>query len=234
MPSTPKNLQVLYEDNHIIAINKQAGDIVQADKTGDVPLSQIVKAYLVEKYAKKGKAYLGVVHRLDRPTTGVVIFAKTSKVLPRLNKLFAEKQGVIKKYWALIEKNKPLQSEGILTHWLVRNEQKNKSQAFLKEVPNSKKAELHYRILQTLDNYYLVEIQLYTGRHHQIRSQFAAMGCYIKGDIKYGAKRTNSDASISLHSRKLEFIHPVKQEKISIIAPLPTTDAIWKSVKDFG
>lgn len=230
MNSTKDSLQVLYEDNHIIAINKQAGDIVQGDKTGDVPLSEVVKTYLVEKYAKKGNAYLGVVHRLDRPTTGIVLFAKTSKVLPRLNKLFSEKQSITKKYWALVEKNTSLPTEATLTHWLVRNPEKNKSRAFLKEVPNSKKAELHYRILQTLNNYYLIEIQLLTGRHHQIRSQLAAINCYIKGDIKYGAKRTNPDASISLHAREVEFVHPVKQEKIKITAPLPTVDSIWKLV----
>lgn len=231
MPSTKETLLVLYEDNHIIAINKRAGDIVQGDKTGDMPLSEIVKAYLVEKYNKKGDAYLGVVHRLDRPTTGVVLFAKTSKILPRLNKLFAEKQQITKKYWALIERNTPIEREATLVHWLVRDAEKNKSKAFVKEVSNSKKAELSYKIIQTLNLYYVVEVQIFTGRHHQIRSQFSSLGCYIKGDVKYGAKRSNPDGSIGLHAREISFIHPVKKEKITIVAPLPTTDSAWKVVE---
>lgn len=230
MRSNKDNLQILYEDNHIIAINKRAGDIVQGDKTGDRPLSDIVKEYLAEKYQKKGQVYLGVVHRLDRPTTGVVIFAKTSKVLPRLNKLFAQKESVEKVYWALVEKNNTIAQSGSLTHWLVRNEKQNKSKAFEKEVPNSKKAMLNYRILQSLNNYHLLEIQILTGRHHQIRSQLSAIGCSIKGDVKYGAKRNNTDWSISLHSRKMSFVHPVKKENITLIAPVPESDAIWHSI----
>lgn len=231
MSSTKDTLQVLYEDNHIIAINKRAGDIVQGDKTGDMPLSDIVKAYLVEKYNKKGDAYLGVVHRLDRPTTGVVLFAKTSKILPRLNKLFSEKQQITKKYWALIEQNVPIEQEATLVHWLIRDTEKNKSKAFVKEVPNSKRAELSYKVIQKLNSYYVVEVQIFTGRHHQIRSQFSSLGCYIKGDVKYGAKRSNPDGSIGLHAREISFIHPVKKEKITIVAPLPTTDSVWKAVE---
>lgn len=223
------NLQIIYEDNHIIAVNKRAGDIVQGDKTGDKPLSEIVKEYLIRKYNKQGNAYLGVVHRLDRPTTGVVIFAKTSKILPRLNKLFANKEGQIqKKYWALVHKNQ-LRQQAVLEHWLIRNEKKNKSKAFMKEVPQSKKAVLKYEVLRTFDNYQLVEIELITGRHHQIRCQFSAIGSPVKGDIKYGAKRINSDASISLHSREISFIHPVKKEKILIIASVPNQEKLWNN-----
>lgn len=223
------NLQIIYEDNHIIAVNKRAGDIVQGDKTEDKPLSEIVKEYLIRKYNKQGNAYLGVVHRLDRPTTGVVIFAKTSKILPRLNKLFANKEGQIqKKYWALVHKNQ-LPQQAVLEHWLIRNEKKNKSKAFVKEVPQSKKAVLKYEVLRTFDNYQLVEIELITGRHHQIRCQFSAIGSPVKGDIKYGAKRINSDASISLHSREISFIHPVKKEKILIIASVPNQEKLWNN-----
>lgn len=225
MVSTKDNLQILYEDNHILIINKRAGDIVQGDKTGDVPLSEIAKQYLKEKYNKKGNVYLGVVHRLDRPTTGIVVFAKTSKVLPRLNSLFADKDKVLKKYWAVLEKNQTLKTTETLTHWLVRNPKQNKSKAFDKEVSDSKKSILQYRILQTLDRYYLVEVQLFTGRHHQIRSQLSTLQCPIKGDVKYGAKRINSDASIHLHAREIRFLHPVKKEEIHIIAPVPD---LWK------
>ncbi|GIZ14739.1 RluA family pseudouridine synthase [Capnocytophaga catalasegens] len=225
MVSTKDNLQILYEDNHILIINKRAGDIVQGDKTGDVPLSEIAKQYLKEKYNKKGNVYLGVVHRLDRPTTGIVVFAKTSKVLPRLNSLFADKDKVLKKYWAVLEKNQTLKTTETLTHWLVRNPKQNKSKAFDKEVSDSKKSILQYRILQTLDRYYLVEVQLFTGRHHQIRSQLSTLQCPIKGDVKYGAKRINSDASIHLHAREIRFLHPIKKEEIHIIAPVPD---LWK------
>lgn len=227
MISDFKNLQVLYEDNHIIAVNKRAGDIVQGDKTGDKPLSEIVKEYLKDKYKKEGNVYLGVPHRLDRPTTGIVVFAKTSKVLPRLNKMFSEKDEIQKKYWAIVEKRKKIPESETLIHWLVRNESKNISKAFDNQVNESKKAELKYNILKELDNFYLVEIQLLTGRHHQIRCQFSKIGLPIKGDIKYGAKRTNKDASINLHAREISFIHPVKKEKITIIAEVPQTDNIW-------
>ena len=224
--SDKDNLQVLYEDNHIIVVNKRAGDIVQGDKTGDKPLSEVVKEYLKKKYNKPGNVYLGVVHRLDRPTTGIVLFARTSKALPRLNKLFAEKKAK-KTYWALV-KNKPLKLEDTLIHWLRKNPKNNKSQAFSKEVYNSKKAVLQYNVIKTLENFYLLEIDLETGRHHQIRTQLASIGCPIKGDLKYGYDRSNKDASISLHSRQLHFDHPVKNEHIEIIAPTPK-DALWKA-----
>ena len=220
MKTNAQNLQVLYEDNHLIAVNKRAGDIVQGDKTGDIPLSEIVKAYLVEKYHKPGEAYLGVVHRLDRPTTGLVLFAKTSKALPRLNAAFATKQEVSKQYWALVEK-KEIPQEATLTHFLVRNTTQNKSYVDPSERPQSQKAILRYKTLASLDHYLLVEITLLTGRHHQIRAQFAALGCPIKGDLKYGAKRSNPDGSICLHARVLELLHPVKKEPLSLIAPLP-------------
>jgi len=200
------------------------GDIVQGDKTGDIPLSDVVKAYLKTKYNKPGNVYLGVAHRLDRPTTGIVVFAKTSKALPRLNKLFAEKEAQ-KTYWAVVQ-NKPQKQTKILTHWLKRNTKQNKSYAHTKEVSDSKKAILEYNILKKLDNYFLLEIDLKTGRHHQIRAQLSSIGCTIKGDLKYGAKRSNKDGGIHLHARKLAFIHPVKKEPLQIIAPTPK-DPIW-------
>lgn len=224
--SDKNNLQVLYEDNHVIIINKRAGDIVQGDKTGDEPLSEVVKAYIKQKDNKPGNVYLGVVHRLDRPTTGIVLFAKTSKSLPRLNALFSEKSAQ-KTYWAVV-KNAPPKNEDTLIHWLKKNPKNNKSTAYAKEVSDSKKAILHYKLLKKLDNYYLLEIALETGRHHQIRSQLATIGCIIKGDLKYGADRSNSDASIHLHARQLTFTHPVSQEIIYIMAPVPAHDAIWK------
>ncbi|CEN49168.1 RluA family pseudouridine synthase [Capnocytophaga canimorsus] len=225
--SSTENLQVLYEDNHLIVINKRAGDIVQGDKTGDMPLSEIVKQYLKEKYHKSGEVFLGVVHRLDRPTTGIVVFAKTSKALSRLNMLFSEKESVTKTYWAMTDKV-PVPTEGELQHWMTRNTEKNKSTAHKKEIKNSKRALLKYRLLLKMNNYHLIEIQLITGRHHQIRAQLAAEGCTIKGDLKYGAKRSNSDGSIHLHARKLSFIHPVKKERIEIQAPIPN-DVLWQS-----
>ncbi|AWL79366.1 RNA pseudouridine synthase [Capnocytophaga canimorsus] len=225
--SSTENLQVLYEDNHLIVINKRAGDIVQGDKTGDMPLSEIVKQYLKEKYHKSGEVFLGVVHRLDRPTTGIVVFAKTSKALSRLNMLFSEKESVTKTYWAMTDKV-PMPTEGELQHWMIRNTEKNKSTAHKKEIKNSKRALLKYRLLLKMNNYHLIEIQLMTGRHHQIRAQLAAEGCTIKGDLKYGAKRSNSDGSIHLHARKLSFIHPVKKERIEIQAPIPN-DVLWQS-----
>ncbi len=226
MHTNSNNLQVLHEDNHIIVINKRPGDIVQGDKTGDTPLSEIVKQYLKIKYNKPGNVYLGVVHRLDRPTSGLVVFAKTSKVLPRLNKLFAEKEAQ-KTYWTIVKK-KPPKTEGTLIHWLKRNPKQNKSYAHIKEVNNSKKAILDYRVLKKLDSYYLLEIDLKTGRHHQIRSQLSAIGCPIKGDLKYGFDRSNKDGSIHLHAKKLSFVHPVKKELIYITAPLPK-DPIWNA-----
>lgn len=224
--SDKNNLQVLFEDNHIIVVNKRPGDIVQGDKTGDKPLSEVVKSYLKEKYNKPGNVYLGVVHRLDRPTSGIVLFAKTSKALPRLNKLFQEKAAQ-KTYWAIV-KNAPPKKSDTLVHFLKRNPKQNKSYAHIKEVPESKKAILEYRLLKKLVNYFLLEVDLHTGRHHQIRSQLSAIGSPIKGDLKYGFDRSNKDASIHLHARELKFIHPVKKEEIHIIAP-PPDEVLWNN-----
>jgi len=222
--SNKNNLQVIYEDNHIIVVNKRAGDIVQGDKTGDKPLSDVVKEYIKDKYNKPGNVYLGTVHRLDRPTTGLVIFSKTSKALPRLNKLFVSKD-ISKTYWAIV-KNQPPKTQDTLINWLKKNPKNNKSTAYIKEVDGSKKAILHYKTLKKLDNYYLLEINLETGRHHQIRSQLSSIGCPIKGDLKYGFDRSNKDASIHLHARQITFTHPVSNEDLNITAPLPK-DAIW-------
>ncbi len=224
--SKPENLQVLYEDNHLIVINKRPGDIVQGDKTGDTPLSEVVKIYLKKKHNKPGNVYLGVVHRLDRPTSGIVVFAKTSKALPRLNKLFSEVK-TKKTYWAVV-KEIPKETSASLMHWLVRNQKQNKSYARSKEVPNSKKAILEYQVIKKLDNYGLLEIDLKTGRHHQIRAQLAAIGSTIKGDLKYGADRSNKNGSIHLHSRELAFQHPIKKEEINFKAP-PPDDPIWNA-----
>ncbi len=222
--STPENLQVLYEDNHLIVINKRPGDIVQGDITGDIPLSEIVKEYIKEKYDKPGAVFLGVVHRLDRPTSGLVIFARTSKALGRMNRLLAENK-VRKTYWAVV-KNRPSKEHDTLIHWLRKNPSKNKSYASDKETKASKRAELDYKLIKALDHYYLLEIILKTGRHHQIRVQLAEIGCPIKGDLKYGAARSNADASIHLHARSVSFLHPVQKEEISIEAP-PPQDPIW-------
>lgn len=223
--STPENLQVLYEDNHLIIINKRPGDIVQGDKTGDEPLSGVVKEYLKNKYNKPGNVYLGVVHRLDRPTSGIVVFARTSKALPRLNKLFKDKEAN-KIYWAVV-KNAPPKEQDTLVHFLKRNPKQNKSYAHLKEVPESKKAILDYELLKKLNSLYLLRVALHTGRHHQIRAQLTAIGCPIKGDLKYGFDRSNKDGSIHLHSRELTFVHPVKQEELHIVAPPPEGDPVW-------
>ncbi|MCR9181807.1 MAG: RluA family pseudouridine synthase [Flavobacteriaceae bacterium] len=225
--SNKNNLQIIYEDNHLIVINKRAGDIVQGDKTEDKPLSEIVKEYIAEKYNKPGAVYLGVVHRLDRPTTGIVVFAKTSKALERLNKMFKEREAQ-KTYWALV-KNAPPKEQDTLTHFLKRNPKQNKSYAYEKEIPESKKAILDYQVIQKLDNYYLLEILLHTGRHHQIRSQLSFIGCPIKGDLKYGFDRSNPDGSIHLHARKLGFIHPVKKENLVLTASTPE-NRLWESV----
>lgn len=225
--SIKENLQILHEDNHIIVINKRVGDIVQGDKTGDKPLSEIVKEYIKEKYNKPGEVFLGVVHRLDRPTTGIVVFAKTSKALERLNAMFSNRE-TQKTYWAVV-KNKPSKAEDTLVHYLKRNEKNNTSKAHLKEVPESKKASLDYKIIKELDNYYVLEINLHTGRHHQIRAQLNAIGCPIKGDLKYGFDRSNPDGGIHLHARKLVFNHPVTKETIKLIAPTPK-DVIWNLV----
>ncbi|MCK8481216.1 RluA family pseudouridine synthase [Psychroserpens algicola] len=227
--SHKNNLQVIYEDNHIIIVNKRAGDIVQGDKTGDKPLSDVVKDYIKDKYNKPGNVYLGVVHRLDRPTTGIVLFSKTSKALPRLNKLFAEKKAK-KTYWAIV-KQPPEPVQNTLIHWLKKNPKNNKSTAYTKEVKDSKKAILHYKTIKSLDNYVLLEVELETGRHHQIRSQLSSIGSPIKGDLKYGFERSNKDAGISLHARRLEFVHPVSKEIINVTAPLPN-DPIWKACDD--
>ncbi len=219
-------MEVVYEDNHIIIVNKRSGEIVQGDKTGDTPLSDTVKAYLKEKYNKPGNVFVGVVHRLDRPVGGLVVFARTSKALSRLNEMFRT-GNVHKTYWA-ITRNKPANDEGELVHWLVRNEKQNKSYAYDHEVPQSKKAVLRYRVIGHNDNYFLIEVKLLTGRHHQIRCQLAAMGCPIKGDLKYGARRSNPDGSISLLSHHVDFVHPVSKQTISVDAPLPD-DNVWKS-----
>jgi 23S rRNA pseudouridine1911/1915/1917 synthase len=225
--STKENLQVLYEDNHIIIVNKRVGDIVQGDKTGDKPLSDVVKEYLKEKYNKPGDVFLGVVHRLDRPTTGIVIFARTSKALPRLNELFKNRE-TQKTYWAIV-KNKPTEDAATLVHYLKRNEKNNTSKAHTKEVPESKLASLDYQIIAVLNNYYALEINLHTGRHHQIRAQLAAIGSPIKGDLKYGFDRSNPDGGIHLHARRLQFIHPVSKTLLDITAPVPE-DGIWNAI----
>jgi 23S rRNA pseudouridine1911/1915/1917 synthase len=223
-------MEVVYEDNHIIIVNKQSGEIVQGDKTGDRPLSDLVKDYIKEKYQKPGAVFLGVAHRLDRPVSGLVVFARTSKALTRLNKMFAEGE-VHKTYWAIVKSPKGENSNEwhTLEHWLVRNEKQNKSYAYDHERPNAKKAILKYRALSHSDNYTLLEVNLMTGRHHQIRCQLAAMGCPIKGDLKYGAPRSNPDGSISLMARRVEFIHPVSKSPIVVEAPVPN-DNLWQAL----
>ena len=239
-------MKVIYEDNHIIIVNKQSGEIVQGDKTGDRPLSDIVKDYIKEKYQKPGAVFLGVAHRLDRPVSGLVVFARTSKALARLNKMFAEGE-VHKTYWAIVKRSErsEMRSERsevrgerndewhTLEHWLVRNEKQNKSYAYDHERPNAKKAILKYRALSHSDNYTLLEVNLMTGRHHQIRCQLAAMGCPIRGDLKYGAPRSNPDGSISLMARRVEFIHPVSKAPIVIEAPIPN-DPLWQTLVPEG
>ncbi len=218
-------MEVLYEDNHIVIVNKASGEIVQGDKTGDEPLSEIVKRWLKEKYNKPGNVFCGVTHRLDRPVTGVVVFAKTSKALARLNEMFQQKE-VQKTYWAIV-KNRPAQPVGELRHYLVRNEKQNKSYAYDHEKAGSKLALLRYKLLAHSDRYSLLEIDLQTGRHHQIRTQLAKMGCVIKGDLKYGADRSNPDGSISLHARRISFLHPVSKQLIEVVAPVPN-DKLWQ------
>ncbi len=219
-------MTVIYEDNHIIVVNKASSEIVQGDKTGDIPLSEKVKEYLKEKYQKPGNVFCGVTHRLDRPVSGIVLFAKTSKALERLNEMFKNGE-VHKTYWAIV-KNMPQKPEAELVHWMVRNEKQNKSYAYDKEVKDSKKAILEYRTIGHSDNYYLLEVNLKTGRHHQIRCQLAKIGCPIKGDLKYGAQRSNPDGSICLHARKISFIHPVSKDLIELEAPVPDSP-LWKS-----
>jgi len=225
--SDKSNLQILHEDNHLIVVNKRVGDIVQGDKTGDKPLSDVVKEYIKDKYNKPGEVFLGVVHRLDRPTTGIVVFARTSKALTRMNELFSNRE-TQKTYWCIV-KNKPLKSADKLVHYLKRNEKNNSSKAHLKEVPDSKLASLDYKIIRELNNYFALEINLHTGRHHQIRAQLSAIGSPIKGDLKYGFDRSNPDGGIHLHARKLVFTHPVTKENIEIVAAVPN-DVIWNAI----
>jgi len=228
MVSTAKNLQVLYEDNHIIIVNKRVGDIIQGDKTGDKPLNEILKEYLKYKYNKPGNVFLGVVHRLDRPTSGIVIFAKTSKALERLNAMLRSHE-IEKTYWAIV-KNKPEKDKDTLIHFLLKNPKNNKSTAYKKAAEKSKKGILHYTILKKLERYFLLKINLETGRHHQIRCQLASIGSPIKGDLKYGFNRSNKNAGIHLHARKVSFTHPVKKEQLIVTAPLPK-DPIWDACK---
>jgi len=224
--SNSQNLQVLFEDNHLIIINKRPGDIVQGDKSKDTPLAEIVKKYIKIRYKKPGNVYLGIIHRIDRPTSGIVVFAKTSKALSRMNSML-KNQEINKLYWAITQ-NKPKNKTGKLTHWLKKNPKNNKSTHFSKETNNAKKAVLNYKLLKTLEKYYLLEIKMESGRHHQIRCQLQAIGCTIKGDIKYGSKRTNPDGSIDLHARNLQFAHPVTKKEIDITAPV-RDGKIWKS-----
>ena len=225
-------LEVLYEDNHIIAINKSVSDIVQGDKTGDEPLSEKVKAYIKKKYNKPGDVYLGVPHRVDRPVSGVVVFARTSKALTRLNKMFQEKEREIKKiYWA-ITCEQPNEEEGELTHYLVRDSEKNITKAYTRPQAHAKEAKLYYKQLGRSDRYTFLEVQLYTGRHHQIRCQLAKIGCSIRGDLKYGAPRSNQDGGINLHARSISFVHPVSKEQLTIVAPVPKGDSLWKLFDD--
>lgn len=226
MHSTKENLQVLFEDNHIIIVNKRSGDITQGDKTGDKPLSDVVKEYIKKKYDKAGNVFLGVVHRLDRPTSGVIIFARTSKALERLNKMLRDKI-ISKTYWAVVKEH-PKREKDTLINFLKKNPKNNKSSVYTKEIDGSKKAILHYQVLKKLDNYSLLEVDLETGRHHQIRAQLSAIGFPIKGDLKYGFNRSNKDGSIHLHARKIEFTHPVSKEQISILAPTPK-EVIWNA-----
>lgn len=221
-------MNVLYEDNHIIIVNKASGEIVQGDKTGDTPLVETVRAYIKEKYNKPGNVFCGLTHRLDRPVSGVVIFAKTSKALERINNMLKNHE-IKKTYWAIV-KNTPKQEAGTLVNYLVRKEKQNKSYAYNTEKPNAKRAELNYKVIGKSDNYTLLEVNLITGRHHQIRCQLAAMGCPIKGDLKYGFSRSNPDGSISLHARSVEFTHPVSKERIHVEAPTPV-DNLWKALQ---
>lgn len=222
-------MEVVYEDNHIIIVNKSCSEIVQGDKTGDKPLSEKVKEYLKDKYAKPGNVFCGVVHRLDRPVSGLVVFAKTSKALARLNNMFKDKE-VKKTYWAIVT-DKPRNDEAVLEDYLVKNERQNKSYAHPNPVQGSKKAILDYRVIGKSDRYYLLEVHLHTGRHHQIRCQLANIGCPIRGDLKYGARRSNPDGGISLHARHIEFVHPVSHITVSVTAPVPD-EGVWKAFKD--
>ncbi len=224
------DIDILFEDNHIIAVNKKPSQLVQGDKTNDEPLSELVKKYIKSKYNKPGEVFIGVVHRIDRPVSGIVLFAKTSKALSRLNELFRTKN-IQKTYWAVV-KNQPKNQEGTLINYLIKNEKSNKSFAYNEERKGALRSELNYKVIGKTDNYFLVEVLPLTGRHHQIRVQLSHMGCPIKGDLKYGFERSNKDASIHLHARKIEFIHPVKNEQITIEA-MPPNDPIWNAVGNF-
>ncbi len=220
------DLEILYEDNHILAINKPSGVLVQPDKKGDAALEDIVKQYIAHKYNKPGEVYLGVCHRIDRPVSGVVLLARTSKALVRLNEMFKTKE-IKKTYWAVVA-NMPPEPSAHLVHWLKKNEQKNISHAYDKEVKGTLKSELDYKWLKSIDNYHLLEVNPHTGRHHQIRLQLSKIGCPIKGDVKYGARRGNGDGSIHLHARQVDFMHPVKKEPVTITAPVPD-EVVWKA-----
>jgi 23S rRNA pseudouridine1911/1915/1917 synthase len=220
---------ILYEDNHLIIVNKYPSEIVQGDKTGDEPMSEKIKKYIKEKYNKPGEVFLGVAHRIDRPTSGAVIFARTGKALERINEMFRNKE-IKKTYWAVV-KNKPAKTQDTLVHYIVKDEAKNKSKAYTNEIKGSQKAIMEYRIASSSDRYHLLEIQLHTGRHHQIRAQLCAIGCSIKGDLKYGSERSNKDGSIHLHARSISFIHPVKKESLTITAPVPE-DTLWKAFEE--
>lgn len=217
--------RILFEDNHLIVVNKKPSEIVQGDKTGDIPLSEIVKLYIKKKYNKPGDVFLGVVHRLDRPVSGAVIFTRTSKALSRMNEMLKNRE-ISKVYWAIVG-TLPLKSKAHLIHYLKRNEKQNKAYVADSDIKGGQKAELSYSYIASSDNYHLLEVELFTGRHHQIRAQLAAIGCPIKGDLKYGFPRSNSDASISLHARYISFLHPVKKELIRITAPVPD-EILWK------
>lgn len=220
------SIDIIYEDNHIIAVNKKSSQIVQGDKTGDTPLSELIKALIKQRDNKPGEVYLGVPHRLDRPVSGVTLFAKTSKALTRLNEMFRD--GEVTKFYCAIVKNAPPKTEDTITHHLIRNEKQNKSYAYDAPVKDSKEARLHYTVLAQSDRYYFIRIQLFTGRHHQIRCQLAKIGCPIKGDLKYGSERSNPDGSISLHAWSVELMHPVRKEPLKIVAPLPKNDKLWQ------
>ena len=222
-------MDVVYEDNHLIIVNKSSSEIVQGDKTGDKPLAEMVKEYIKQKYHKPGNVFLGVVHRLDRPVSGLVVFARTSKALARLNEMFRTKE-VHKTYWAIVG-NCPPTEEGELVHWLVRNEKQNKSYAYDKEKPEAKKAVLDYKLIGRSERYFLLEVDLKTGRHHQIRCQLAKMGCPIKGDLKYDSPRSNPDGSICLHARRVRFVHPVSKQEIDVTAPVPEGN-LWHSFQN--
>lgn len=223
------DLEILFEDNHLIAVNKRAGQLAQGDRTGDISLDQLVKQYIKTKYSKPGDVFLGVIHRLDRPVSGVILYARTSKSLLRMNQLFKE-QKIQKNYWCIV-KDRPQPEEGTLNHHLIKNEAQNKSYAYNKPRPNTKPASLDYRLISSSDRYSLLEVMLHTGRHHQIRCQLAKIGSPVRGDLKYGYPRTNKDASISLHARSLEFIHPVRNDQVKILAPVPS-DPLWNALTD--